>query len=286
MSTKTGFYGPYNNNSALDAVETADTGLVVDSIQALETILTASEQLVDIGNGLGLTTHAEVFNGAIPGPTFRLRLGQTVVVRLINNLPHPTGIHWHGIELANYSDGTEVTQDGAIAGPAAQLLGGTVPAGGTFLYKFKVTRAGIFWYHPHHHNSMNRVFRGLYGMIIVTDPLESNIRAVLPAADPLALPAVLPAQADTMQLVLSDITVCKAPGSNNPTTYPIPVPPLMAADQAEWLSGATAQTGTSPRDLCEIPVPPGLQPPPGGSASNFQHRLGHREGRPHRRRAR
>ena len=33
-----------------------------------------------------------------------------------------------------------------------------VLAGGTYLYKFKVTRPGIFWYHPHHHNSTNRVF--------------------------------------------------------------------------------------------------------------------------------
>src|SRR5215218_9117615 len=51
--------------------------------------------------------YAETYNGAIPGPTFRLTVGDTVIVRLVNNLPYPTGIHWHGIELNNYSDGTE-----------------------------------------------------------------------------------------------------------------------------------------------------------------------------------
>ena len=53
--------------------------------------------------------HAETYNGAIPGPTFRLTVGDTVIVRLVNNLPYPTGIHWHGIELANSADGTALT---------------------------------------------------------------------------------------------------------------------------------------------------------------------------------
>ena len=225
----------------------------------IETTFVASEQLVDIGNGLGATTHAEVFNGAIPGPTLRLNVNDTVVVRLVNDLTHETGIHWHGVELANHADGTEVTQDGAPGGPI-QLLGGVTPAGGTFLYKFKVTRPGLFWYHPHHGNSSNRVFRGMYGMIVVTDPAEAAI------TDGVVLPASTPAE--TMQIVLSDTTVCKAPGQNDATTYPIPNPPLAAADQPEWLSGDTAQFGTSPRDLCEIPTIPPLPDTPYGTAKN------------------
>jgi len=150
--------------------------------------------------------HAETYNGAIPGPTFKLTVGDTAIVRLVNNLPYPTGIHWHGIELNNYSDGTEVTQEG-VAGAPLQTLGNGVPAGGTFLYKFKVTRPGIFWYHPHHHNSTNRVLRGLYGMIVVTDAAE----------DSLADGVVLPLPADTKQIVLSDITVCTTPP--NPDAY-------------------------------------------------------------------
>src|SRR5512145_3172903 len=50
--------------------------------------------------------HAETYNGAIPGPTLRLTVGDTVIARLVNNLPYPTGIHWHGIELGNSADGT------------------------------------------------------------------------------------------------------------------------------------------------------------------------------------
>ena len=221
--------GPYANT----IITSGNTGL-------LETTLTASLKTgVDALNmGGGITANVEVFNGEIPGPTLDLKVGDTVVVRLINNLPYEMGIHWHGIELENYSDGTEVTQNEA-APAVVQTLGNGVQAGGTFLYKFKVTRPGIFWYHPHHGNSINRVFRGLYGMIIVTDPLEASI-----------VGSVLPAAADTMQLVLSDITVCKTPGSNDAQLFDFSALPVL--DRPEWLSGTTTKPGPTPRDLCEI----------------------------------
>lgn len=178
------------------------------------------------------TVNAETYNGAIPGPTLRLNVGETAIVRLVNNLPYPTGIHWHGIELANSADGTEVTQNGAVA--AFTPPPAPAPAGGTYLYKFKVTRPGLFWYHPHHHNSTNRVFRGLYGMIIVTDPDETTL-----------VGNTLPAALDTKQLVLSDITVCMTPP--NLDTY-------ASLGGAEWLSGATSQPGPTPANLCESPT--------------------------------
>jgi len=231
--------GPYVGT---DAVDSDDTG---PGSPVIETTLIATQATVDIGTGT--MVHAEVFNGTIPGPTFRLTVGDTVVVRLINDLPYPIGIHWHGVELDNYSDGTELTQN-EVPGAPLQVLGNGVPAGGTFLYKFTVPRAGLFWYHPHHHNSLSRAFRGLYGMMIVTDPLEATIVAPAPGA-------VLPAAADTMQLVLSDITVCKGVGSLDPTylaTYIDPTTIPTVADRPEWLSGRTDQVGPTPKILCEI----------------------------------
>jgi FtsP/CotA-like multicopper oxidase with cupredoxin domain len=226
MSTLNGAYA----NTILDS---AGTGL-------LEVTLTATPATLSIGGGV--TANVEVFNGEIPGPTLKLTVGDRVIVRLINDLTYPLGIHWHGIELENYSDGTEVTQNAAAPFGAQTILGAT--AGGTFLYKFKVTRAGLFWYHPHHGMSMNRVFRGMYGMIIVTDPGELTIP-----------PSVLPT--DSVQLVLSDITVCKTPASmgnpsqNDVNTYDFSA--LPAADQPEWLSGVTSQGGApqQPLALCE-----------------------------------
>ena len=232
--------GPYVGTNAIDS---DDTGA---GSPAIETTLVASQMTVDIGGGI--MANAEVFNGRIPGPTFWLTVGDTVVVRLVNDLPYGMGIHWHGLELENYSDGTEITQN-EIPGAPLQVLGNGVPAGGTFLYKFKVPRPGLFWYHPHHHNSINRVFRGLYGLIIVTDPLEASL-----------VGGVLPAAADTMQLVLSDITVCKGAGSIDPTYLAnyIDPSPMAVVDRPEWLSGRNDQVGPAPICLCEI-APPAAQ---------------------------
>lgn len=188
---------------------------------------------------------AETYNGTIPGPTFRLTVGDTVIVRLINNMAHETGIHWHGIELSNSADGTEVTQKGAVG--AFSPPPAPAPAGGTYLYKFKVTRPGIFWYHPHHHHSTNRVFKGLYGLIIVTDLDEVT----------LADGVVLPLPADTKQIVLSDITVCKAEGMNAAATYPTPAGTEWLGSTPTIQAGAaptTPQPGPTPTILCEIPT--------------------------------
>jgi FtsP/CotA-like multicopper oxidase with cupredoxin domain len=120
-----------------------------------------------------------------------------------------------------------------------------VPAGGKFLYKFKVSRPGIFWYHPHHHASTNQVFKGLYGMIIVTDPNDAVLRA----------DGTLPSAADTVPLVLSDTTVCKAPGSNDALTFDTSLPwvgPGTAAGGPGAETGVMpAQAGPHPVDLCE-----------------------------------
>ena len=70
----------------------------------VETTITAQESTVDVGNGI--TAHAETFNGAIPGPTFHLKVGDTVIVHFENHLDKPTGIHWHGVEVPNSIDGT------------------------------------------------------------------------------------------------------------------------------------------------------------------------------------
>jgi FtsP/CotA-like multicopper oxidase with cupredoxin domain len=149
-------------------------------------------QTLDVGPpGAPVMANLEVYNGkigpiipndfpAIPGP---LNPGDELIVRLVNDLPIPTGIHWHGIELQSNADGTPVTQD-PLPGGNLQVLGGEVDSvGGTYLYKFRLPRPGIFWFHPHHFHSTNRVFRGSYGMIVVTDPNEAAlIPSVLPPA--------------------------------------------------------------------------------------------------------
>ncbi len=202
--------------------------------------ITASIQTVTIG---GVTvTNAEVYNGNMKAPTLRVEVGDDVVVRFINDLPYISGIHWHGIELSNSMDGTPVTQEGVKVGPFAKPVPAS-PSGGTYLYKFKVTRPGIFWYHPHHFHSTNRVFRGLYGMLIVTDTARENL---------LRAASTIPATADTHDLVLGDTTICKA--VNDPVTYPDPASIVPASNAPEWVSGGTTfqDNPAGPQQICIV----------------------------------
>jgi len=99
------------------------------------------------------------YNGQIPGPTIRAKVGDTVTVELTNSLPNPTTIHWHGVDVP-------FDMDGVV------WMGAPIPAdGGTFTYSFQVDRAGTFWYHPHF-DTEHQVDLGLYGMIVVDDPSE------------------------------------------------------------------------------------------------------------------
>jgi FtsP/CotA-like multicopper oxidase with cupredoxin domain len=96
------------------------------------------------------------YNGQVPGPTFRVRRGDTVRVRFENRLPEPSTVHWHGVRVPNAMDGVPgVTQP-------------PVKPGESFTYEFVAPDAGTYWFHPHHRGS-EQVERGLFGVLLVED---------------------------------------------------------------------------------------------------------------------
>ena len=96
------------------------------------------------------------YNGTVPGPVLKVKLGEEVLVNFQNDLPQPTTIHWHGVRVPNAMDGVPgVTQD-------------PIPPGGTFTYRFVPKDAGTFWFHPHVRGA-EQVERGLYGVLVVED---------------------------------------------------------------------------------------------------------------------
>ncbi len=108
------------------------------------------------------------FNRELPGPTIRSRLGEHARIRLLNGLPEPTIVHWHGVLVPASMDGHPRH---AIA------------PGASFDYEFPVVqRAGTFWYHPHaHHLTAGQIHRGLAGFFIIGDDEEDALG--LPAGD-------------------------------------------------------------------------------------------------------
>lgn len=101
------------------------------------------------------------FNGTMPGPEIRVREGDTVRITLKNDLPVPTTIHWHGVNVPNAMDG--------VAG----LNQAPVDPGQEFVYEFTATPAGTRWYHSHTDPAV-QVPMGLYGALIV-EPREQPV---------------------------------------------------------------------------------------------------------------
>jgi FtsP/CotA-like multicopper oxidase with cupredoxin domain len=138
----------------------------------VETTLTAREADVDVGSGQRV--HAWTYDGRLPGPLIRARVGDRVVVHLKNDLPAPTTLHWHGVRVPIEMDGVpDVSQP-------------EVKPGETFTYDFIARDAGLYWYHPHVMSAAQVGF-GLYGALLIEDP--SNDVDI----------------ADQLTLVLSDI---------------------------------------------------------------------------------
>ncbi|OQK17718.1 copper oxidase [Methyloprofundus sedimenti] len=105
------------------------------------------------------TTSVWTYNGTIPGPVIRIKLGDTLKLTLKNELSQPTTIHWHGVRVPNAMDGVPgVTQP-------------PIQPGDSFTYQFTPKDAGTFWFHPHI-NAAEQIERGLHGVLIVEDPSE------------------------------------------------------------------------------------------------------------------
>ncbi len=117
--------------------------------------LTISEQTV---NFTGAERTATTVNGSLPAPILRWREGDTVTLKVKNELSETSSIHWHGLILPSEMDG--------VPGIARGFEG--IASGETFTYKFPVKQSGTYWYHSHS-GFMEQT--GLYGSIVI-DPKE------------------------------------------------------------------------------------------------------------------
>ena len=102
------------------------------------------------------------YDARVPGPTIRAPQGDRVVRRFVNGLPEPTTVHWHGIRIENAMDG------------APGLTQPLVQPGAEFLYDFAPPDAGTWWYHSHH-RAFEQMARGLYGALVVEEPVPPEV---------------------------------------------------------------------------------------------------------------
>lgn len=99
----------------------------------------------------------------LPGPTLVLTKNEAVAITVVNEIPEPTAVHWHGIELDSYYDGVA-----GFAGRRGRIAPAIAP-GDSFIARFTPPRAGTFIYHPHA-DELRQQQAGLSGAIVVLEP--------------------------------------------------------------------------------------------------------------------
>jgi uncharacterized cupredoxin-like copper-binding protein len=104
----------------------------------------------------GKVVEAWTFNGMVPAPMMDLEVGDKVEVRVQNNLPMATDVHWHGVNVTNANDGVApLTQD-------------LIEPGDSFTYEFVTDEQSVAMYHPHAHGHM-LLPNGMFGVLLVGD---------------------------------------------------------------------------------------------------------------------
>ena len=132
-------------NAALDPTETLSDGTKV-----FDLTMEPGKWEVEPGR----IVDAFTFNGIVPAPMLQLEVGDRVHVRVRNELPMATDVHFHGINMENRFDGVSpITQD-------------LIEPGDTFTYEFTTDEQAVAMYHPHAHGHL-LVPDGMFGAVLV-----------------------------------------------------------------------------------------------------------------------
>ncbi len=112
--------------------------------------LTAQEVIGQLADGTTYTYFT--FDGKVPGPMIRVRVGDTIELSLTNDTESTLS---HSIDLH------------AVTGPGGGAVYTQTPPGETYAFSFQALNPGVYVYHcatpsvPHH------IASGMYGLIIV-----------------------------------------------------------------------------------------------------------------------
>jgi FtsP/CotA-like multicopper oxidase with cupredoxin domain len=112
--------------------------------------------------GGGTRAPAWMINGQLPSPMLRLQRGSLLDVTMVNRLPEPLILHWHGLAPPEAMDGHPRL---------------AVASGEEYHYRFPVEdRAGTYWYHSHAHMRTGfHTWMGIAGLLVVDDPEEAAL---------------------------------------------------------------------------------------------------------------
>ena len=92
------------------------------------------------------------YNNQVPGPMYRVKVGETIIVSLTN---HPSSLHHHNIDLH------------AVNGPGGGASITHVAPGESKTFKWKALNPGLYVYHCAMPNASTHNSHGQYGLILV-----------------------------------------------------------------------------------------------------------------------
>ena len=120
----------------------------------------------------GRPSRAIGINGTVPAPLIRLREGQNVRLKVINDLDEDSSIHWHGLLVPPQFDGV----------PGVSFPG--IKPRSSYVYEFPIKQNGTYWYHSH---SGGQEQLGHYGPIVIdpagADPVQSDREHIIVLSD-------------------------------------------------------------------------------------------------------
>jgi nitrite reductase (NO-forming) len=112
--------------------------------------LTAQEVIGQVADGTTMTYFT--FNGTVPGPMFRVRVGDTVEVHFHNDttsqFPHSVDFH-------------------AVTGPGGGAVFTNIVPGAEASFTFQALNPGLYVYHCATPSVAHHITNGMYGMILV-----------------------------------------------------------------------------------------------------------------------
>jgi FtsP/CotA-like multicopper oxidase with cupredoxin domain len=126
----------------------------------------------------GYRLYLRTYEGTIPGPTLRVRPGDVLRIRLINDLPpnrapmpanidqphhlNTTNFHFHGSHVSPGGNADNVMR--SMEPGQSYDIEIAIPADHT---------TGTYWYHPHHHGSADvQMASGMAGAVIIEGGFE------------------------------------------------------------------------------------------------------------------
>jgi FtsP/CotA-like multicopper oxidase with cupredoxin domain len=169
------------------------------------------------------TENVRTYNGQVPGPTFRVRAGETLKVKMVNDLPKNTDQHCVSGDHANMNDPhcfntTNLHVHGLHVSPKPPSDNVFIeippraenPDKGIYNFCFQLPafhKPGTHWYHAHKHGSTAiQLVNGMAGALIVEDPPDQALDPK-PIADVIMIIQEIVAKAEDVYSCANPISV-------------------------------------------------------------------------------